>query len=146
MTTPSSTAASISGPSLNLPPEFVQYESAINPNWKEVENPITAKDLNGFILYRIWGYKSVDAGLYDQLVEDFREIPLSLWSEISRLLMPHFKDFLRHRGVLVIILQRLIYERIYDCVQAEYTDWPESEIERQQLRGGFHPNTRYGRG
>jgi hypothetical protein len=136
----------------NLPPELADYEDAVNPNWREIEDPKTVKDLNGFIIFRIRNWKAVDGNLEESFNEDFYQIPLTLWREANKDLLQNLKNFLRYRGLLIKTSQQSVAQRLYNCAQAEYDcmsltydDWPEDEIERQRQHGGFHPQSRYGR-
>ena len=61
-----------------LPAELADYEDAVNPNWREIRDPKTAKELNGFIIFKIRNCWAVDGGLQECFNEDFGQIPLTL--------------------------------------------------------------------
>ena len=46
-----------------LPAELADYEDAVNLNWREIRDPKIAKELNGFIIFKIRNCWAVDGGL-----------------------------------------------------------------------------------
>ena len=77
--TPAPSTSSIIAPSTPvLPTDFADYEDDVNSNWRRIENPRIAKNLNGFIILKLRNYKAIDGLLHKYFNKDFSQIPLAL--------------------------------------------------------------------
>ena len=115
----------------NIPVDYADYEHIISSNWREIKDPKTTRELNGFIVKKMRNWKGIDGSLHNDFYDDFKQITVAMWTEVDKDLLKTFMYWLRQRGVLIRISNRTLAQRMYDGAQIEEEDeWSEDKIKK----------------